>query len=338
MVGCGSSRAADIPAYLRGGASMGKKATSDVGKRRDATGVVNPAVTGNDSVLSEPAGCPTCGQSNPSLSTQANATGGGVYAVGILRPQIATPGVAAAFTQLTGGAHQGDQVEVELLQSVLRNPENAYLGRRLCWIFASGGIDTFTVIPQNDTEVARLAEVLSPTEAEQVVHVIVGRTVPIPIDWPCAASGLLAVQADRVLAFTLKEFAAAMPIGGSSVGEQPSAGSEGDRAEFEAVVREVFLRLTRRAGNRGFAPEDIACNHVAVEYPAFHQMVWQARRDGKILMAIDAQHSHSADRRVVAVRATFRDPRTHITERVQLLDDVTEPSFPFPLTGPERVF
>ena len=318
---------------------MGKKATADVGKRRRVTGVVNPSVTGNNFAPAEPVGCPTCGQANPSLSTQANATSGGVYAVGVLRPQIPTLGVAAAFAQLTEGAHQGDQVEVELLQRVLGSPENAYLGRRLCWSFASGGLDTFIVLPQSDTDVARLAEVLSPAEADAVVHVIVGRTVPSPIDWPCAASGLPAVQADRVLAFTLPEFAAAMPIGGPSVGEQPSAGgSNGDRAEFEAVVREVFLRLTRRNENRGLAPEDIACNHVAVEYPAFHRMVWQARRDGKVLMAIDAQHSHSADRLVVAVRATFRDPRTHITERLQLLDDVTEPSFPFLLTGLERVF
>jgi hypothetical protein len=300
---------------------------------------MNPAVTGNNFALAEPVGCPTCGQSNPSLSAQTNATGQAVYAVGVLRPQIPTLGVAAAFAQLTEGAHQGDQVEVELLQRVLGNPENAYLGRRLCWSFASGGLDTLTVLPQSDTDVARLTEVLSPAEADQVVHVIVGRTVPSPIDWPCAASALPAVQADRVLAFTLPEFAAAMPAGEPSVGEQSSAGSSnGDRAEFEAVVREVFLRLTRRAGNRGFAPEDIACNHVAVEYPAFHQMVWQARRDGKVLMAIDAEHSHSADRLVVAVRATFRDRRTHITERLQLLDDVTEPSFPFLLTGLERVF
>jgi PatG C-terminal/PatG Domain len=318
---------------------VGKKAPADVRKRHDVTGVANPAATENNFTLAEAAGCRTCGLSNPSLGTQMNATGEAVYAVGVLRPQIPTLGVAAAFAQLTEGTTQGDQVEVEHLQRLLRNPESAYLGRHLCWRFASGGLDTFTVLPQSHNDVERLAEVLSPAEAEEVVHVIVGRTVPDPTDWRCAASGLPAVQADRVMAFTLSEFAAAMPDGEPSVGEQPSAGdSNGDRTEFEAVVREVFLRLTRRTGNRGLAPEDIACNHVAVEYPAFHRMVWQARRDGKVLMAIDTQHSHSADRLVVAIRATFRDPRTHITERLQLLDDVTEPSFPFLLTGLERVF
>jgi hypothetical protein len=318
---------------------VGKKAMPEVDKRRDAAGVVNPAVTGNHPVLADSVSCPTCGQPNPSMSTQTNAIGESVYAVGVLRPQIPTIGIAAGFAQLTGGAHQGDQVDVELLQRVLRSPENAYLGRHLCWSFASGGLDTFTVLPQNDTDVARLAEVLSPAEANEVVHVIVGRTVPSPIDWPCAPSGLPAVQADRLLAFTLQEFAAAIPEGEPPVAEQPSAeSSKGDRAEFEAVVREVFLRLTRRAGNNGFAPEAIACNYVAVEYAAFHHAVWQARRDGKVFMGIDAQHSHSADRRIVAVRATFRDRRSDITERLQCLVDVTEPSFPFLLTGLERVF
>lgn len=320
---------------------MGKKATSDGGERRKVAGAVNPAVTEKNPVLAESVSCPTCGQLNPPLGAQTKSTGWGqpVYAVGRLSPQFPTIGVEKGFAQLTEGAYQGDQVEVEELQRVLSRPENAYLGRYLCWGFASEGLDTFTVLPREDADVARLAEVLSPAEAAEVVHVIVGRTVPSPIDWRCAASGLPAVQADRVLAFTLQEFAAAIPENEASDGEQPGdAPSNTGRTEFEAVVRGVFLRLTRRAGNRGLTPEHMACNYVACEYAAFYHAVRQAQRDGKVLVGIDTQHSHSADRRVVAVRATFRHPRTDITERLQCLVDVTEPSFFFLITGLQPVY
>ena len=102
---------------------MGKKATSDGGERRKVAGAVNPAVT-EIPVLAESVSCPTCGQLNPPLGAQTKSTGWGqpVYAVGRLSPQFPTIGVEKGFAQLTEGAYQGDQVEVEELQRVRAGP------------------------------------------------------------------------------------------------------------------------------------------------------------------------------------------------------------------------
>jgi hypothetical protein len=272
-----------------------------------------------------------------------NPTGVGrlVYAVGHLRPQICSLAVDKAFAQLSGGAHQGDQVEVELLKQVLASPENMWLGHYLGWGFASAseGIEIFNVLPRHDADVARLAEVLSPDETDEVVHVIAGKTVPIPFDSTCAASGLPTVQADRVLSFTLREFAAAMPEFEISNNKGSAAtGSGADRAEFEAIVRRVFLRLTRGTGNRGFAPEHVACNYLAVEYPPIYHAVMQAQRHRKILVGVDARHIHSADRRRVAVGVTFRQQQTEITEKYQIMVDASEPPGPFLITGLQLVY
>jgi hypothetical protein len=261
-----------------------------------------------------------------------------VYAVGTLTVQTPSLGVEKELAQLTAGAHQGGQVEVELLQQVLRNPETAYIGWHLSWVFASEGVDTFTVLPRTETDLARLAEVLSPAGAEEVVHAVAGRTVPCPPDAACAASGLPTVQADQVLAFTLQEFAAALPEDEKSADEKsPAARGEADRAEFEAVVRGLFLRLTHGAGNRGFADEHRARNYLALRYPAGYHAVRQAQREGKVFVGVDVRHSHSADRRVVAVRLTVRNPRTDLTEHYQIQVDVTE-SFPFLITGLQPVY
>jgi hypothetical protein len=304
---------------------------------------VNPATT-SDAALPEAVACASCGRADRLMGEVAESVspavwGKPVYAVGRLSPQFPSIGVEKGFSQFTAGAHQGGQADVELLQGVLARPEATYLGRYLCWAFASEGLDIFHVLPRDDAEVARLAEVLSPTDTEDVVHVVVGKTAPSPADSPCTASGLPTVQADRVLAFTLQEFAAALPgpeAAGDTQDGKPAPGA--DRAEFEAVVRGVFARLTRRADNQGLTPEHIACNYLACEYPAFYHAVHQAQRDGKVLVRIDSRHRHAANRNVVAVRVAFRHPRTDITEQLQCLVDSTEPAFPFLITGLRPVF
>jgi hypothetical protein len=321
---------------------VGNKATGAGSENPDVVGAANPIAAVNPAPAGS-VGCPTCGQPNPLPGARVSLAGSGqqVYATGTLNPQFCSLAAEKAFAQLTVGAHQGDQVEVQLLQQVLRNPENLWFGYYLGWVFANASEDVgiFNVLPRNDADVTRLAEILSPAEADKVVHVVAGKTVPTPPDSPCAASGLLSVQADRVLAFTLQEFAAAMPVDESSSTEKPSAaGRKADRAEFEDVVRKVFPRLTRGAGNRGFAPEHIACNYLAVEFAPVYRVVLQAQREGKVLVGVDARHVHSADRRIVAVRVTVRQQQTEILEGYQIMVDASELPGPFVVAGPRRIF
>jgi len=284
-------------------------------------------------------------QPNPSAGLRPGSAGWGqpVYVVGRLAPQAPTIGVEKELATITAGAFQGGELEVGLLRQVLDNPADAYLGRHLCWIVACQDVDALTVMPRDDAEIQRLAGALS--AAEDVVNVIVGKTVPAASDWPCAAAGLPAVQADQVLAFTLKEFAAKLLGKDSAEGEPEEDAAEGlklpgedeiDDVSFQAV-RAVFLRLTRGAGNRGFTDEHRARNYVAVRYPGFYHAAIQARRDGKVLVGVEAQHSHSAGRRVVAVRLILRHPRTDITEQYQCLVDATE-VLPFLVTGLQPVY
>lgn len=298
-----------------------------------------PATAAPNPALMPSIDCPACGQPDPSpgVSVRSAVRTQPVYAVGQLSPQIPSIGVEKEFAQLTAGAHQGDRLEVGLLQQVLANPDNAYLARHLCWVFASSGVDTFTVRPRDDAEIARLVEMLSPEAPDDLVHVVVGSTTSSDADSPCAASGLPAVRAEQVLAFTPTEFAVAMPEEEGAGGSDAPASSSAGSAEFQTVVRGVFTRLTRGAGNRGFADEHRARNYVALRYPPIYHAVRQAQRDGKVLVGIDAQHSHAADRRLISVRLTLRHPRTDITERYQCLADVTE-VFPFLVTGLQPVY
>jgi hypothetical protein len=318
---------------------VGKKTTDGTGGKPNQATAVPSAAAANLGPVSS-VNCPTCASPNPTPGTPGNITGRNqhVYTLGRLIPQFASIGVEKEFAQLSRGTHQGDQIDVGLLQELLRNPENVYLSRHLCWVVTSEGLDILQVMPRDDADIARFLEVLSPDESDDRVHVVIGSTVPISISSQCAPVGLPAVQADQILAFTLSEFAAALPAEEATNGKGSSAGNgESDRSEFEAVARRLFTRLTRRAGNRGIADEHRALDYLACRYSELYQAVWQAQRDGKTLVAVEAQHSHSADRRLVSVRLVFRQPRTDISEQYECLVDVTE-VFPYIVRGLRAVY
>jgi len=279
-------------------------------------------------------GSPTDNSGDQNAPTAAR---GWVYAIGRIVPQFPNLGVEKEFAQLGGGAAAQPQgtVETDELIEALRNPDNAYLARQLCWMFSAGDVEAFTLVCQDDAQAHRLVEALPyAAQAEQTVQVVVG-TIGFPgADDPCAGSGLPAVRVDHHLAFTVDEFIDALAAedrGGD--GDDADHGQEPDES-FRAAARDLFARLTRRSNNRGIAEEHRALNYVALRYPPLYRVRADAYRENKTLIDVEARHSHSSNRRLVAVRLVFRDRRTDVVERYQCLVDVTD-RFPFlaaPLT------
>jgi PatG C-terminal len=319
---------------------VAKKAMAKPAQSPQAAGDVNPASAVSPGPVA-PVNCPACGQPNPSLGPQASSTGLRQSVSGIGRLSVHTTSIGAEkqLAQLTGGAHQGDQVDVGQLQQVLGRRENAWFGSNLAWLFSSGGAGVFTVVPQDADQVQRLAEVLSPPEDGDVIHGIVGSTVPAPAGSPSAAAGLPAVQACQVLSFTLQQFAAGMPKGeGPDEGEPRAPRRRAGHDNSEALVRNVFLRLTNGGALPGFAEDQQARAFVAVNYAEFYHAISHEQNEGKRLVGVYARHSHSADRRIVSVGFTVRDPQTDMTDGWQCLVDVTEPCLHFIAAGLRRTY
>ena len=317
---------------------MGKKTTAGTSDTPQVTAL--PSVAATNSGLVSSVNCPTCAPPNPSPAAQGNIAGSSqyVYAAGLLAPQFESEAVAREFAQISRGAHQGDQIDVGLLQELMRSPENVYLARHLCWIYTVGGLATFQLVPQDGAQITQFLDVLSPEESDGIVHVVVGSSVPFPINSQCGALGLPTVQAAQVLAFPLDEFVAALPVDETTSSKDSAARkAKPDRSEFDAAARRLFMRLTRRAGYRGVSDEDRALTYLACRYSELYQAVWQAQRDGKTLVAVDAQHSHSPDGRLVSVRLVFRQPRTDITEQYEAVVEVGD-VFPYMVRGLQAVF
>jgi PatG C-terminal len=319
---------------------VAKKAMAKPAQSPRAGGAVNPAGAVSPAPAA-PVNCSTCGQPNPSLGPQASSTGLGQAVCGVGRLTVHTTSIGAEkmLAQLTGGAHQGDQVDVGQLQQVLSDRGNSWFGSELAWLFSSGDAGVFTVVPRDADQVQRLAEMLSPPEDGEVIHVIDGCTIPVPAGSPSAAAGLPAVQACQVLSFTLQQFAAGLPKGeGPDEGESRAARRRAGHDNFEALVRNVFYRLTNGAALPGTTDEQQARAFVAVNYAEFYHAISHEQNEGKRLVGVYARHSHSADRRIVSVGFTVRDPQTDMTDGWQCLVDVTECCLHFLAAGLRRTY
>lgn len=278
--------------------------------------------------------CQTCGQQqrsqDPATANCTDAVGwsGYVYGVGRLVPQFASLGVEKEFIQLTERAATDAQVDMELLRQILDDPENRYLGRHLCWVFSAQGVDTLIVLPRDDIDVAKFAESITPGPEEDLVHALVGRA-PGAMDLPCTGLGLPSVVADQLLSFTVNEFAERLlSFDTQSSDNEPAGGRELSSDQRRIVIREIFLRLTRRASNRGLTDEHRALNYMALRYPAIYYTGIQAYSENKTLVGIEAQKDHAPGRQRVSVRLIFRHRRTELVERYHCLVDVTD-VFPF---------
>jgi hypothetical protein len=264
----------------------------------------------------------------PGVQNAPTGIGGWVYAIGRIVPQFPDLGVEKEFAQLSGGAAAPPRgmLETDELIEVLRDPDNAYLARQLCWVFSAGEVEAFTLVTQDDAQARRLGDALpSAEQAEQTVQVVIGTMGSPRAEDPCASTGLPAVRIDHHLAFQVDEFIDALAA-------EDREGEEGEGQEpdenFRAAARDLFARLTRRSNNRGIAEEHRALNYVALRYPPLYRVRADAYRENKALMNVEARHAHSSNRRLVAVRLVFRDRRTDVLERYQCLVDVTD-RFPF---------
>jgi hypothetical protein len=260
--------------------------------------------------------CPSCGQPMPTSGTAPTTSRSALaYAVGRLTPQLPSLHVEKEFAHLTATVPGPEVSEQHRLKQTLAEPENLYLARHVCWMFTTQHIETFVIVPRDGDDLRQLVDAFAPTSVSDVVNVAVGGPAMAPVPRACVATGLPLIAADQLLSFTVDEFLDALP-----------APENGDAADDVArgAMRDLFIRITQRAGNRGLADHDRALNYLAVRYPAIYHTTASAVRDGKALLGVDSHPTPGGDRRLVSVHLSFRDRRTQLVERFACVVDATD--------------
>jgi hypothetical protein len=182
------------------------------------------------------------------------------------------------------------------------------------------------VVPRSAEDVNELVSMAA--DQEDTVQVLLGQptTTAAP---DCLNDDLPVVSPVQLLSFTIDEFASALAQrydadrATSETGNVGADGADGtgNDPHWQVMVRDVFYRLTRRAGTTGFSDDDRARNYVALKDPAVYAMIWNALSNGQNLIGIGSRELTREGRRLGAVWFRFRHQQTHVIERYETLID-----------------
>jgi len=283
---------------------------------------------------------------------------GPALAVGRLRASFPSLGLQREYAE-AAEADPDAPVASSDLKELISQDEYRYLARQMCWVFTVNSVDVCVVVPRSDTDLDEMVESLAADDEDRVLVLVGEPATRLPASG-CSDAGLPMVSPVQLLSFTMDQFAgavgqryeadrvaagareptveqarsperrtAARGQSGSSAadggeGNTDDAPGTGNDPQWGSMVRDVFYRLTRRAGSTGFNDQDRARNYLAMKDPGVYALTWNAQSSGQSLIGIDTRHVVRGVRRMVAVRFSFRHWQTHVIERYETVVDTQD--------------
>jgi hypothetical protein len=83
-----------------------------------------------------------------------------LYAIGRVEARFPRLSTEKEFAQASGRAETSGQTDRQTFHHVLTKPENRYLARQICWVFAIEGLETYILQPRDPSDLDRLVEAI----------------------------------------------------------------------------------------------------------------------------------------------------------------------------------
>ncbi len=293
--------------------------TSDLVAPGAAADMVRPAELAGPQSPGDAVIEPECGAAVPASGTAPDGPQAPsfVYALGTVEARFPSLGVDREFAQAVHDGETANLTDQQVLHKILRQQENRYLAREICWVFSVEHIDTYVLVPQSETELTQLVEAIKPGNGIDVSAVI-GTRGPLAPAETCNGLQVPMVSCTRIYSFEVEEFVEAIP--------KP----RGMKKEtFADAARELFLRLLQLTDNAGELAEHRAVNYLALRYPAIYSQAVEMFAADHKLSGVDVRPSRlGASRQIVDVIFSYVDRKTDVTEKFFVRVDVSE-KFPF---------
>jgi hypothetical protein len=281
---------------------------------------------------------PSCGAPGKSgcRGTNSMLTGSGataypsVYALGRIMARFPSLGIEKEFAQATGraGKETVGLTNQKAFHSILSNPENRYLIRKLCWVFTIEGVDTYIVLPSDPADFNALLEAIRPVPSPMDIDVIVGMRGPIAPPEMCNGLVVPIVVFDQIYSFDRAKFMEALKEKRPKEKRSEHISEE----EFTSAADELLDRIMQMADNAGTTDEHRALNYLSVRYDAIYAKTAEMHGRNFSLTAVDVHLSNlSSVRKIVDVIFSYIQRETDFTEKFFVRVDVTE-EFPFLVT------
>ncbi len=247
------------------------------------------------------------------------------YSIGRVNARFPTMAVEKEFAQAIGreGKETAGFTNQKTFYSVLSKPENRYLVRKMCWVLAIEGIDTYILLPRDPADFGMLVETIRPAPSPMDIDVVIGMKGPIAPPEMCNGLMIPIVAFDQIYSFDRAKFLEALKE------KRPETISE---EEFTAAAEELFDRIMQMADNAGATDEHRALNYLTVRYDAIYTKTAEMHGRNFSLTAVEVRPSPlSGVRKIVDVIFSYTQRETDFTEKSFVRVDVTE-ELPFLVT------
>ena len=248
-----------------------------------------------------------------------------VYALGRVMVRFSSMGIEKEFAQATGraGKETVGLTDQKALHKILSNKENRYLVRKLCWVLAIEGIDTYILQPRDPADFDALVEAIRPVPSPTDIDVVIGVKGPIAPPQMCNGLMVPVVGFDQAYSFDRDSFIEALKE------KRPESVS---KDEFEGTAEELLDRIMQLADNAGATDEHRALNYLAVRYDAIYAKAAEMHGKNFSLTGVEVGQSRlSGTRKIVAPIFSYTNRETDVVEKYFVRVDVTE-EFPFLVT------
>jgi hypothetical protein len=261
------------------------------------------------------AACPSCASAQAGMQTVSPPC---VYVIGHIEPRFPRLSVEKEARQATARAGGSKDTDRETMAKVLRDPNNKYLVRQLCWVLSVLGVETYILVPR-DGDYQPLIDAYRAEPNPGDLELVIG--VRGPIANPDMCNGLLVpiVIFDQIYTFDRDSLLKSIPK------------KDGD-SKFIKAAGEMFDRIMQQSDNAGAIDCDRALNYLAVRYDRIYSLAAEQFAGNASFTGIDCLPSPlNGTRKIVDVVFSFTDRSTDVVSKYFTRVDVTE-CFPFLVT------
>jgi hypothetical protein len=290
--------------------------SSSTGQTAGGKGVILPS---QGDVLKDPPPqqmpCPTCAGATASMPMAH------VYALGRIEARFPRLSVEKEFAQAAGRADTAGKTDPQVFYELLSKPQNRYLVRQMCWVFAIHGLETYILQPRNSADFDLLVGAIRPAPSPNDIDIVVGMRGPIAPPEMCNGLIVPIVVFDQIYSFDRAALIKSIPKPKNVTAEK-----------FHAAAEEVFDRIMQMTDNAGATDEHRALNYLAMRYPAIYGNAAEEFMRDFSLSGVEVRPSPlSGTRRVVDCIFSYTNRNTDFTEKFFARVDTTE-EFPFMVT------
>ena len=242
-----------------------------------------------------------------------------VYALGQVEARFSDKSTEKEYVQIIERSKPAGLEDQNAFYTILSQPENRYLARKLSWVLTKEGMPIYILLPSGPEDLDVLLEAIRPSSNPLDRRVVVGRKGPVAPPEICGLEVPL-VFIDQLYAIDYSNFVKS--IRPESVTDE----------KFKAVTAEMFQRMIQIADNTGSTDKHRALNYLTVRYPAIYVKAAEELDRNFMLTSVNAITSRLNDsHKIISVVFSFTNKENGAVEKYFVRVDVSK-EFPFLVT------